>query len=327
VMELPLQGPAGPTTDKAQLRPVASDALLATVIENWELHYDQMRGRYEAGFLTRSWNIIADTQYAHMVWRLATFQFGRSTLKTREPVSEKIWRAAVVSVPLMFMAEIFIYFVAIPAGILCSVYRGRWQDRSLSLWLFLLHSIPPFVAAMLFLLYFCYGDYLKLFPMERLHSPGAEEFGFARYLVDYFWHAFLPVICLALFSLAGLAMYARTSMLEVIQQDYVRTARAKGVPQFSVIMKHTLRNALIPLLTLFSYILPAMLGGSVLVEVLFNIPGMGLLGWQSIEQKDYPTLMALLYVNAIVVLFSILLTDVLYVVVDPRISFERQSKS
>ena len=122
-------------------------------------------------------------------------------------------------------------------------------------------------------------------------------------------------------------MYSRTSLLDVIGQDFIRTARAKGLPPATVTYKHALRNALIPILTLFSNFLPAMLGGSVLIEYLFNIPGMGRLSWESIEQMDFPTLMALVYVQSIVVMLSILLTDVLYVFVDPRISFEGQGNS
>src|SRR4029453_5442635 len=141
------------------------------------------------------------------------------------------------------------------------------------------------------------------------------------YLTDYFWHATLPVTCLSLFSLAGMAMYSRSSMLDVIEQDFVRTARGKGLSEPRVILKHALRNALIPIITLFSSFLPAMLGGSVLVEFIFGIPGMGRLSWASIEQKDFPTLMALVYIDAIVVMLSIFLTAVLYGGVDPRISF------
>jgi ABC-type dipeptide/oligopeptide/nickel transport system permease component len=241
---------------------------------NWIAHFDARQSIYEPGLLRKLWNIVGDTQYAHMVWRLGTFNFGRSALKTREPVSKRIWDAVMVSAPLMLMAEIVIYFTAIPLGIICAVKRGKFLDRTISLGLFLLYSIPAFVAGMLLLLFLCYGDYLKWFPMERLHSDGAENFGFFRYLLDYFWHATLPVLCLSLFSLAGLAMYSRTAMLDVIAQDYVRTARAKGVPEWKVILKHVLRNGLIPIITLFSNFLQAMLGGSVLVEFLFNIPGM-----------------------------------------------------
>src|ERR1700722_1231352 len=147
---------------------------------------------------------------------------------------------------------------------------------------------------MLFLLFFCFGDYWKWFPMERLHAENAESLSWWAYLLDYFWHAALPVTCLSLFSLAALAMYGRSAILDVINQDYVRTARAKGLSQRKIVLKHVLRNGMIPIITLFSGFLPAMLGGSVLVEYLFNIPGMGRLGINSISQKDFPTVMALI---------------------------------
>ena len=304
----------------------ASDAQIAEVADNWILHYRLNPELYDPGFLRRVWYIVSDTQYAHMVVRLVTFQFGRSALKTREPVSKKLWDAFIVSAPIMVLAQVVIYLVAVPLGIICAVNRGRWADRLISLGLFLLYSIPPFIAGMLFLLYLCYGRYLKIFPMLGLHSPGADGFTMFHYIIDYLWHICLPVVCLSLFSLAGMAMYARTSMLDVLGQDYIRTARAKGLSEPKVILGHGLRNALIPIITLFSNFLPAMLGGSVLIEVLFGIPGMGRLSWTSIMQKDYPTLMALIYVQAIIVMLSILMTDILYVFVDPRISFEGQKR-
>src|SRR5262249_13434381 len=244
-----------------------------------------------------------------------------SALATREPVSEKIWDAVKVSAPLMLMAQVLIYLVAVPLGTICAVRHRRIADQLISIGLFFLYSVPPFVAGMLFLMSVCYGEPFKWFPTLGLHSEGASSMNWGPFLVDYFWHAVLPVVCLSLFSLAGMAMYSRSSMLEVIGQDYIRTARAKGVSEGRVILVHALRNGLIPIITLFSSFLPALLGGSVLVEVLFGIPGMGRLSWASIEQKDFPTLMALVYIDAIVVMLSILLTDILYVVVDPRISF------
>ncbi len=297
------------------------------VSENWSLYYDLHEKEFTRGVAAKVWYIFSDTQYAHMAWRLLTFNFGRTTLKTREPVSKKIIEAVLVSAPIMILSQLVIYFVAVPLGILCAVNRGNWVDRLISLKLFLLYSIPPFVAGMLFLLFFCYGDFLEWFPMEGLHADGAEEFGFVMYSIDYLWHIFLPVVCLSLFSLAGMAMYSRMSMLDVIGQDYIRTARAKGVDEEKVILKHGLRNSLIPIVTLFSNLLPAMLGGSVLIEVIFGIPGMGMLSWGSIEQQDFPTLMALIYIDAIIVMISILLTDLLYVLVDPRISFQSQEET
>lgn len=300
------------------------ESTTAIVMENWRLHYELNRETYHPSMGTKIWGVVGNTQYSHMVWRLVTFQFGRSSVKTRDPVREKLWNAFLVSAPIVLLAQLIIYFIAIPIGILCATHRSGWVDRIMSLVLFLLYSIPPFVAAMLFLLFFCYADYLKWFPMERLHSVGAEHFSWGRYLLDYLWHAFLPVVCLSLFSLAGMAMYSRSAMLDVLGQDFIRTARAKGLSSQKVIYKHALRNGMIPILTLFSSFLPALLGGSVLIEMMFNLPGLGLLGWESITLKDYSTLMALLYVQAIVVLLSILATDVLYMFVDPRINFEGQ---
>jgi ABC-type dipeptide/oligopeptide/nickel transport system permease component len=305
----------------------ADTELVRQVAENWFAYYEPRQDEFQPGPLEKAWYVVADTQYANMLWRLATFDFGRSAVRTREPVSQKIWDAVIVSAPLMIMAQLVIYTVAVPLGILCAVSRGQWTDRMVSLGLFLLYSIPAYVAGMLFLLFLAYGDYLRWFPMMGLHSEGAEQMGLFSYLLDYLHHAFLPVVCLSLFALAGIAMYSRTSMLDVMGQDFIRTARAKGVSEPRVIFKHGMRNALIPILTLFSNFLPAMLGGSVLIEVIFNIPGMGRLSWESIEQKDFPTLMALIYIDAIVVMVSILLTDILYVFVDPRISFEGRGKT
>lgn len=312
---------------------VALDAppdLVNEVTDNWRLYFKPRAEEFSPSLGVKLWRIVADTQYAHMVWRLATFNFGRSALRTREPVSEKIWNAVKVSAPLMLLSQLLIYFVAVPAGVVCAVNRGNWVDRLVSLKLFALYSIPPYVAGMLFLLLLCYGEN-GVFPMQGLHDQGAsvqwDRGDYGAYLLDYLHHIALPVTCLSLFGLAGLAMYSRSSMLDAIGQDYIRTARAKGLSRPKVILKHALRNSLIPIITLFSNLLPAMLGGSVLVEYLFNIPGMGRLSWNSILQKDFPTLMALIYIDAIVVMVSILLTDLLYVVVDPRISFEGRGKS
>jgi ABC-type dipeptide/oligopeptide/nickel transport system permease subunit len=230
----------------------ASPAEVAQVADNWLLHFRYRRDRYQPGFWRKSWYILADTQYAHLVVRLATFHFGRSALRTREPVAGRIWNAVLVSAPIMLLSEALIYLVAVPLGILCAVGRGRWIDRAISLALFLLYSIPAFVAGMLFLVFFCYGDYLRIFPMTGLHAEAAVGYDFPRYALDYLWHIVLPVVCLALFSLAGMAMYARSSLLDVLGQDYIRTARAKGLAESKVILKHALRNSMIPVITLFA---------------------------------------------------------------------------
>lgn len=300
----------------------ANDAKIAEVAENWQAHYESMRSVYHPSAVGRLYYLFTDTQYAHMVWRLITFQFGRSALKTRDPVSKLLWDAFWVSAPLVLMSQLLIYLVAVPAGVVAAVNRNNWIDRGTTFLLFLLYSVPPFVAGMMFLLFFAYGTYLDWFPMERLHSQGAENLSPLAYFADYLWHASGPVLCLSVFSLAGLAMYGRSAMLDILGQDYIRTARAKGLSSTAIVLKHALRNGMIPIVTLFASFIPALLGGSVLIEYLFNINGMGQLSFVSIQQKDFPTLMAIVYVEAIVVMLSILLSDLLYVVVDPRISFE-----
>jgi peptide/nickel transport system permease protein len=141
--------------------------------------------------------------------------------------------------------------------------------------------------------------------------------------MDYVWHIIGPLLCLSLYQMASLAMFGRSSMLDVVNQDYIRTARAKGLDGRTVIMKHAMRNALIPVITLFSNFIPALLGGSVIVEYLFGIPGMGRLSYDAIQAKDYNSVMAIIYLDAIIVMLSILLSDMLYVLVDPRISFSK----
>jgi peptide/nickel transport system permease protein len=300
----------------------ADDAKIDEVASNWISHYESLREIYHPTTVQKVYLFFADTQYAHMVWRLVTFQFGRSSLKTRDPVSTLIWNAFWESAPLVLLAQIVIYLVAVPAGVVAAVNRNNWIDRGTTMVLFLLYSIPPFVAGMMFLLFFAFGDYLKWFPMERLHSRDADEYSYFGYVLDYLWHATGPVLCLSVFSLAGLAMYGRGAMLDVLGQDYIRTARAKGLSGPTVVFKHALRNGMIPIITLFATFIPALLSGSVLVEYLFGINGLGQLSFVSIRLQDFPTLMALIYIDAIVVMLSILLSDILYVLVDPRITFE-----
>lgn len=298
-----------------------SEKAAAPVVANWKAYVRIHESVYDASFIHRFFWIFTDTQYANSVSKLLRFDFGRSMVKPYDPVGPKILDAALVSAPLMLLSETLIYLFAVPLGVFCAVYRGRIQDRVISLILFVFNSTPSVVLGMTLLTYFCYGTFLKIFPMYGLHSEGYESLsGFAR-AMDYVWHATLPVVCLTLGSLAGLAMFGRSSMLDIVNQDFIRTARAKGLSEKVVILKHALRNAMIPVITLFSTFIPAMLGGSVIVEVLFGVPGMGRLSFSSIEAKDYNMMMALIYIDAIVVMLSILLSDLLYVLVDPRISF------
>jgi peptide/nickel transport system permease protein len=166
------------------------------------------------------------------------------------------------------------------------------------------------------------GEYWDIFPVYGISSLGAEQYPFFKWLVDRIWHLVLPVFCLSYGGWAYLSRLMKAELLEVIREDYIRTARAKGLEERIVIMKHALRNALLPLITLLAYLLPSLFGGSVIIESIFSIPGMGQLGFEAVLSRDYPVIMALTTISAILTLIGLILSDVLYAVFDPRIKLQ-----
>lgn len=166
------------------------------------------------------------------------------------------------------------------------------------------------------------GDFWDIFPVYGISSIEADSWPFFEWLVDRLWHLILPVICLTYGGLAYLSRLARADMLEVIREDYVRTARAKGLSERKVIFKHAFRNALLPIVTLLAFLLPALFGGSVIIESIFSIPGMGQLGFEAVLSRDYPVIMAITTISALLTLIGLLLSDILYAALDPRIKLE-----
>jgi peptide/nickel transport system permease protein len=182
-------------------------------------------------------------------------------------------------------------------------------------------------AATMAIVFICGGDFLYLFPPAGLESlEYSSSWSLWRRFKDQTWHLFLPVVLLSYDGFAGLSRYMRSSMLEVLRQDYVQVARAKGLEERAVVLKHVLRNSLIPQVTLLASILPALLGGSVIIETIFSIPGLGQLGYESVLARDYPTVMGLFTVSALLTLIGILISDLLLAVVDPRIAFGRRQQ-
>jgi peptide/nickel transport system permease protein len=168
-------------------------------------------------------------------------------------------------------------------------------------------------------------EYLKIFPTSGLTSLGSDNWPFFERMWDRVWHLILPISIYAYGSFAFLSRQMRGSMLEVIRQDYIRTARAKGLKEKTVILKHALRNSLIPIITLFGGIFPALVGGSVIIETIFSIPGIGQLAFQALIARDYPLIMAELVMAAVLTLIGLLMVDILYAFVDPRIAFTKKS--
>lgn len=259
-------------------------------------------------------------QYALWLKRIVTLDFGASLVDHR-PVMEKIKESLPITLTLNVITILIIYLISIPLGIFSALHPRSVFDKVVTILLFILYSLPSFWVAALLITYLGGGDYFNWFPIAGFESPGAAVLPWYQWAGNVAWHLVLPVICLTYGGFTFLSRFVRGTMLDVIRQDFITTARAKGLSGFKVIWKHAFRNTLIPLLTLMGTLLPALLGGSVIIEQIFSIPGMGQLGFASILSRDYPVIMALATIEAFLTLLGLLIDDLLYVVVDPRVKF------
>ncbi|MCU0573409.1 MAG: ABC transporter permease [Syntrophobacteraceae bacterium] len=260
-------------------------------------------------------------QYLLWVKRVFTFDFGTS-YKDHRNVIDKIAERLPVTLQLNIISIFLVYLIAIPCGIFSATHSGSPADRFLTLVFFLLYSLPGFWVAVLLIMFLGGGDFWDVFPIYGVSSIGAESWPLAAWIMDRLWHLVLPIICLTYGSLAYLSRLTRAGLLEVIREDYVRTARAKGLSERVVILKHAFRNALLPIVTLLAFLLPAMFGGSVIIESIFSIPGMGQLAFEAVLSRDYPVIMAITTISALLTLIGLLIGDILYAALDPRIKLE-----
>ena len=256
-------------------------------------------------------------QYVRYISEAMRGRLGYSFSQHR-PVADALADALPNTLVLMSAALAASFLAGIGAGVLQAVRRGRWLDRALSAGALFFYSMPDFWLALMALLVFGYE--LHLFPITGMFDPVMYDYlsPFQR-LVDRAHHLVLPAGTLALLTAAGIARYQRSAMLDVIHEDYVRTARAKGVPPWRVVVRHALRNALLPVITIFGLAFPALLGGAVFVEKVFAWPGMGLLTVGAVAQRDYPLVTASVIVGSVMVAVGSLAADLLYAVADPRL--------
>jgi peptide/nickel transport system permease protein len=236
--------------------------------------------------------------------------------RDNQPVLGKIYERFLNSLPLFIVGTLLTWTFSFPVGIRSAIARDGIYDKSTTFLAYLLISIPGFFFAYI----------LIILVVTKLHVPviGMETFGVTAasplvHFMDRTWHLVLPSLLGATGGVAVLSRYVRSQMLEIIGQDYVRTARAKGLPSETVYYKHALRNALLPFVTMFGLILPGLIGGSVIIESIFSWPGMGRMAYEAILGRDYPVILTVNFITAVLVLVGTLISDLLYMVVDPRI--------
>ncbi|MBR0236915.1 MAG: ABC transporter permease [Thermoguttaceae bacterium] len=258
----------------------------------------------------------------YLRWPIIRFKAMDLGMSSREktPVSQSIWKRLGATMQLSIVSLLITYMLSIPIGLYSSVHRGQKRERILSLFLYGLYSFPSFVAALLLLLVFYQNmpfDWLKLEP--GLHSDNYDSLSFFGKLGDSFKHMLLPTLCYSYGSLAYLSRFIKSNMEEVVRQDYIRTARAKGVSPRNVTLHHAFRNTLIPFVTLLGMSLPGLVGGSVILENIFRWPGIGQLFLDAITWRDHFLIMGLVLMFSTLTLLGQLLADMLYSVVDPRV--------
>jgi peptide/nickel transport system permease protein len=256
-------------------------------------------------------------QYWDWLSRMARLDFGRSFSPDRRPVWDKITERVGITISLNFLSLLIILLVAIPIGVIAAVRPNSWFDRGTTLLVFFGFAMPTFWLALLLMMFF--GVYLDWLPISGLTSLSYRQFTWWHKVRDLAAHVTLPVLVAAFGGLAGMSRYMRGNMLEVVRQDYITTARAKGLPERAVIFKHALRNALLPVITMLGLSVPGLIGGSVIFESIFAIPGMGQLFYGAVMARDYPLVMGELVIGAVLTLVGNLLADVGYALVDPRI--------
>jgi peptide/nickel transport system permease protein len=256
-------------------------------------------------------------QYVDWVGKLVRLDLGHSFSSDHRLVKDKIKERLPVTLSLNFIALLLEFGLAIPIGILAATRRDTILDKGFTVFVFIGFAIPNFWLALL-LMYF-FGAKLNWLPMLGLHTLGSENYGTLHYLWDLAKHLIMPISVASFGSLAGVSRYMRSSMLNIINQDYITTARAKGLSERVVIYKHALRNALLPLITQAGLSIPGLIGGSVIFETIFALPGMGQLFYQSVMARDYPVVMGIVIIGAMLTLVGNLVADVCYSIADPRI--------
>jgi microcin C transport system permease protein len=268
----------------------------------------------------------AHVRYWEMLKNFATFDLGRSFMHNKD-VWSLIKEKLPVSVSLGLWSFLLAYLISVPLGIAKAVREGSRFDTLTTLLVLIGYAIPGFVLGILLIVLFAGGSFYDWFPLRGLTSDNWAELSWPARITDYFWHLALPLTCLTIGAFAVTTMLTKNTFVEEIRKQYVLVARAKGLSQQRVLYKHIFRNALIPLVTGFpAAFVGAFFAGSVLIETLFSLDGLGLLGYEAVIRRDYPVVLGSLYLFTLIGLAVKLVSDLLYRVVDPRVQFGSVAK-
>ena len=268
-------------------------------------------------------------QYGLWLKRMSTLDFGHSFASHQSPVfwqevdkdgnvtKGMIQEALPVTLLINVLSLILIIVIALPLGVISALTQNKLPDRSITIFVFIGFAIPSFWLALM-LMYWA-GVSHSWLPISGLHSLGAERLSWLAQVMDTLKHLTLPILISGLTGLAGISLFVRNGMLDVLHQDYITTARAKGLPENTVVYKHALRNAMLPLITIFGLSSPGLIGGSVIAESIFAIPGMGKLFYDAVLMRDFPVIMGILTIGSALTLIGNLLADLAYAWADPRV--------
>ena len=274
--------------------------------------------------LDQPWHV----QYGRLIHNVLTLS--GTTWLTHRPIRDVIGEAMPVTLMLSVTSLALSYLIAIPLGVFAAVRRGTIGDRVTTVLVFMLYSLPSFWVGALLLVFLASGQYVDClytdepgcFPLQGWRSfEGFSEMSLGAQVWDVAFHLALPIATLTYNAFASTSRYMRTAMLETIEQDYIRTARAKGLSEKVVVFKHAFRNSLIPIISVFGLTLPFLVSGSIIVEVIFGLNGMGLTAFDAVINADYPLVITIVALLSILTMLGILLSDILYAVVDPRIRY------
>jgi ABC-type dipeptide/oligopeptide/nickel transport system permease component len=295
----------------------------AEVIESWDAWFaaQQEKGRwsYRDSFFERAWLLASDTQFGKYWSNLASLDFGKS-FDTKEPVLGLIISKLKYSLSLALPAFLLAWIIAVFLGVISAAKHNSVLDQTTGVILFMAYSIPSFLMATVLVKWLAVE--WKWFPTSRFEDAMASEMNTWDHFLDILYHLALPLFCYTYGSVAYISRQARSGMLEVMQSDFIRTARAKGVPERTVLWKHGVRNGMMPLLTMLGTALPILIAGSVVIEYIFQIPGFGQLMINSIVKRDYNVVMGISLISSLLTLIGLHITDIMYAAVDPRVSFK-----